>query len=80
MKRFWISWYWTSTSRNYPNAKFRFWHSGTRGSDNASVICAIVDAIDETEAWKVVGHHFRKHEQRFCDEKPLEWNPGDRFQ
>jgi hypothetical protein len=42
-------------------------------------ICAVIDAESETDVWKLVSKHFPDHVQRFCEEKALDWKPGDRF-
>ena len=79
MKRFWISW-WT-TELPWNDVIFKWWVSGSKGlGDNGDrAICAIVDADSEEMAWKTVGGYFIVDEKRFCNEKPMGWQPNDRF-
>jgi hypothetical protein len=82
MKRYWISWeqlsedYRPLTDPPMPESIKAWWCSGH--SQDAAMICAIVDALSEADAWeapdgKEVGT------LRFCEEKTLDWLPNDRF-
>ena len=42
-------------------------------------ICAVIDAENEDEVWKLVAIHFPDYDQRFCDEREKDFNPGSRF-
>lgn len=87
MKRFWVSWYQPGEDWRpiYPDGHGRpfdgrYWKSGERCSDDATTVCAVVDAESEDDAkdaiqvfWPEAG------EWRFCEEKAMDWTPGDRF-
>jgi hypothetical protein len=83
--RYWVSWW----SGNYADEgctkpPFKFWSSGSRyraeddERDECS-LCAVIDAADDLDVWRLVKQHFPDCEERFCDEKELGWKPGDRF-
>ena len=42
-------------------------------------ICALIDAESEDQIWEVVAKHFPDYVVRFCEERPIDYNPGDRF-
>lgn len=48
------------------------------GKDDCS-ICAVIDAENIDAVWELVATHFPDYEERFCEEKPLDFTPGDRF-
>jgi len=93
LRRFWISWY-TAIEDDPKKAPFQWWVSGECCSEPTLwTICAVIDAKDEKAAKKIAlkafpdaaqlpkGMHFNGNREgwRFCDEKPLDWTPGDRF-
>jgi hypothetical protein len=77
MKRFWISWYCDS---DFADAEhdYKVWISGY-DAQNRSVFVADMMAESEASAWKKVGKLYPEHEQRFCNEVELDWQPSDRF-
>ncbi len=88
MKRFWISWYQPGEDYRpvYDPKKesepfdHRYWSSGQRCSDDAWTMCALVEAKTEAAAKKAVKKYWPEAgEWRFCEEKPMGWDPGDRF-
>jgi len=92
MKRFWISWYqpvgesgdwrpiYNSKKESEPFGN-KYWLSGETGDGKAVTICAVVDARSQTEAEKLVKKFWPDAgDWRFCEEHPLPWTPGDRFQ
>lgn len=86
MSRYWVSWW----SGNYADEgctkpPFKFWNSGTRDRANPDrdecSLCAVIDqAGGVAEVLSLVRFHFPDAEQRFCEPKPDDWQPGDRFQ
>lgn len=42
-------------------------------------ICAAINGEDEEAVWKLVNTHFPDYVERFIDEVPLDFVPGDRF-
>jgi hypothetical protein len=87
MKRWWLSWYEpVGKSGDYrPNgewpipAEIRAWWCSAEGDNHAS-LCAVVDASSERVAWLLIGAAWPDRDtERFCEEKPLDWRPGDRF-
>jgi len=88
MKRFWISWYQPTEdyrpvydpSKEKEPLDHNYWCSGQRMSDDAWTMCAIVEAGSVEKAEDVIRKYWPEaHEWRFCEEKPLDWTPGDRF-
>lgn len=92
LKRFWVSFYTVSTEQ--PETPWLYWCSGqVMTNPQLFTICALVDAKDEREAKAKVlsvfgdaaelpfGWRFNGNRSgwRFCDEKPLDWTPRDRF-
>lgn len=77
MKKFWISW-WTDVCE-VDGIPFEYWITGYRGDADTCSICAIINTNSEDQAWEIVGKYFPDYEERFCDEKGLDFNPGDRF-
>lgn len=84
LTRWWVSWW----SGNYAHEgctvpPFQYWTSGYReraeGTYDDCSLCAVIDAHDENEIWKVVELHFPNCERRFCDPCEPGWEPGDRF-
>jgi len=51
----------------------------THSKDDCT-ICALIDAPSEEAIWEVVAKHFPDYEYRFCEERPADYTPGDRFQ
>ena len=88
MPRYWASWW----SGNYQDEgctrpPFKFWNSGQRERANGGPeserdecsLCAVIDAEDDLAVQKMIATHFPDHEMRFCEEKPDNFTPGDRF-
>ena len=42
-------------------------------------LCAVIDAEDDLAVQKLVAEHYPDHEMRFCEQKPDNFTPGDRF-
>lgn len=84
-KRYWISWY--QPTEDYrplsdpPNEHvLGWWCSGSRISDDAATLCAVVAGADEHEAKAAVKCDWPEAtEWRFVEEKPSDFIPGDRF-
>lgn len=93
MKRFWVSWisgYYGDEGCTTP--PFQVWISGhmdrrsglptefeTGNPKDDCTICAVIDANSEDEIWPVIAKHFPDYEQRFCEERKIDYIPGDRF-
>ena len=80
-KRFWLSWYQpTEDARPLtypPNEAIRgWWESGVRG-DGAGVICAVVDAPGDGQAWAAVRVEWPEAERRFTCLRDDDYAPGD---
>lgn len=92
VRRFWVSW----ISGNYADEgctkpPFKFWVSGQMFRNNPTLdengeekndctICAVIDSESKNDIWKLVKRHFPDYRERFIEEKPADWKPGDRFQ
>ena len=81
--RFWLSWYQPGDDPRPltcpPNEAIRGWWVSGTGDDKFS-ICAVVDAESEEAAKAAVRVDWPEAEKwRFCEEKPRDWKPGDRF-
>lgn len=85
MARFWLSWY--QPTKDYrplldpPNEHvLGWWCSGYRGSDDVPILCALIAARSEDEAQASVKTDWPEAEEwRFCEKKPDDYIPGDRF-
>lgn len=84
MFRYWVSW-WTGyyADEGCTKPPFTVWTSGERdqrkdGRDEVS-LCAVLDAPNEVSVWAAVKHYFPDVEQRFCEIRPSDFKPGDRF-
>lgn len=86
MKRFWVSWLQdTDDFRPLtapPNRSvIGWWRSGE--SDDFHVLCAVVDARNESEARDAIlkdwPEALEQCDWRFFDARPLGWRPNDRF-
>lgn len=82
MKRFWISWH--QPGDDYrpltypPNAAVIGWWKS--GEGRMPILCAVVAAADEGAACAAVLQDWPEAtDWRFCDEKPADWMPNDRF-
>ena len=42
-------------------------------------LCALIDAKSEDQIWPVIAKHFPDYRERFCEERPSDYVPGDRF-
>lgn len=87
VKRFWVSWVQPTNDPRpitYPpnDAICGWWVSGYDSEDQA-IICAVVEAAKEIEVRRVLITDWPEvagvESLRFCEEKPLKWQPGDRF-
>lgn len=86
MKKYWISWWESANTQEPETCPFLYWVTGERSPrysgpevthDEVS-ICAVIEC--EKEPWDYIQEYFPNVvEERFCDEKPLDWQPGDRF-
>ena len=88
MKRFWMSWYCFDADHRpltYPPNKeiLGWWHTGDglSGIDREySIICSMVEAKNENEAWAAVLEDWPGVEKRFCEEQSKsEWRLSNRF-
>lgn len=84
MTRFWLSWYDRDPDprplHDPPNeAVLGWWISGS--TDEETIICAVVSASTEDEAWDAVAIDwpFETVRRRFCEDKGPSFVPGDRF-
>lgn len=87
LRRFWVSWYepfppdGSEDCRplTVPDKKEvpAYWESGI--TETAATYCAVVDAQSSVKAKAIIKRHWGPSGWRFCDEKPLDWRPGDRF-
>lgn len=83
MNRYWISWYEKSEDYrplNFPpnNSVKGWWKSGE--SDDASILCAVVDAENEDKVWESIEIDWPGSRQiRFCEIRKSDYKPGDRF-
>ena len=85
VQRYWVSWY----SGNYDDEgcsaqPFEFLVSGYRGRNDDSgrddcTLCAVIEAEDEADIWKLISEHFPDYEQRFIDPRESDWLPANRF-
>lgn len=75
MKRFWVSWY---SMVEDPQTAYDYYLSGEEVG-RRYIYCALLDSPDEAALWRALRAHFPDLEERFCDEKPEGWEPGDRF-
>ena len=72
---FWISWYQPTEDHRPltypPNASILgWWCTGTRGSDDASTMCALVSADSEEAAKQAIRKDWPEAEEwRFCEKK-----------
>jgi len=84
MFRFWVSW-WTGYYEDEGCSKpgWTVWISGEREtrSDgrNEVSICSVMDAPSEDSVWNAISHHFPDYEERFCNLKPSDFEPNNRF-
>lgn len=78
--RFWVRWY-SVLTENEINQPWPCWLTGqTMDEPEQGTFCAVIDAVDEAEAWAIVGQHYKVVEQSFCNPRPADWMPGqDRF-
>jgi hypothetical protein len=84
MSNFWLSWYCLDGDMGKFELHSPWWISGTRTDDDASTICAAVQAEDEEAAKEVVLASYDTRptalEWRFCEPRMSGWTPfGDRF-
>lgn len=82
-KRYWISWWSKSDFPETVKLSYPAWITGYKNTmsdvpDKSFV--AVIDAVDEPHAWKMVSEYFTDYEARFCMEKdPNFYPPVDRF-
>ena len=86
-KRFWFSWeepidqfkdYRPNGQWPVPDEVRNYWCSGE--SETHFTMCAVVDAEDEEKLRAAVAKSWpNMGDTRFCEEKPNDWRPGDRF-
>jgi len=43
-------------------------------------LCAVIDAENDDDLWKLVAKHFPDYRYRFCEQKEADFQPGSRFQ
>ena len=64
---------------------FQVWVSGQRerknffGDRDECSMCAVIDSESEDRIWEVVEKHYPDYEERFCEERESNFEPGDRF-
>lgn len=84
-KRWWMSW-WEPVKSDLDSRPLKWplpksipaWgQSGFR--DDAASNCAVVDAPIEKAAKAKIEKHWKPSEWRFCEEKPNDWKPSERF-
>ena len=83
MKRFWISWCTCDMNMSMEeHDSFKWWITGDTQVNKkpVTIICAVVDAESDGLAWTNVAKYFPILEMRFCEEKPIGWQPGDGFE
>jgi hypothetical protein len=81
MTRYWVSW-WSGyyLDEGCTKPPFQSWISGQRdGPRDECSFCAVIDADSESEILDCIRHHFPDYELRFCNPKPDDYEPGDRF-
>lgn len=76
MIRYWVSWISKLEAENVP---FRYWITGYTADDSFTYV-ADIRADSEQAAFAKIAEYFPDYEYRFCDEKPEEWQPSDRFE
>jgi len=79
-QRYWVSW-WTAESYWYGSNGPGAYVTGYRdvnGIDQKSLVHWI-DAQSEADVWEAVRQFYPDAEERFCDEVPDDFRPGDRF-
>lgn len=84
MSNFWLSWYCADDDMGKFELHSPWWISGTRMTDDASTICAAVQAEDEEAAKEVVSASYdirpASLEWRFCEPRASDWTPfSERF-
>ena len=93
MKRFWVSW-WSGyyEDEGCTEPPFQVWTTGQRFREDINnpfntdtersdvSLCAVIDAPEEVFILPVIYKHFPDCEMRFCEQKRIDWQPGDRFQ
>lgn len=86
MKRYWVSWEQPTTDDetgetvlDTAGREIDCWESGWSADDERSMICAVIDAESEQEVWNGIGRLVGEYTERFCLEKPSDWQPGERF-
>lgn len=86
-KRFWVSW-WTANDADHGVDRWPpdlvIWSSGLRGAELCEFeesLCALIDTDgDAASIWAALRSWVPDLEERFCSEKPADWQPGDRFE
>ena len=84
MNNYWISWVSEEKFGEF-ELHFPWWVSGSRGSDDAGILCAAVKAENKQLAAKLIYMAYdvvpEKIEFRFFEPRPLNWSPfTTRFQ
>lgn len=87
MTRFWISWVQPTDDHrplNFPPgpAILGWWCSGYDSRDR-SILCALIECQDAESIRETVAKDWpevMETEWRFCEERPRNWLPNDRFQ
>lgn len=82
MKRWWCRWYEGNDDETHPTTDglLGIWVSGVCADGSYAVMCALVEAETQGEAEALIeGIAINFREWSFCDEKPADWTPGDRF-
>lgn len=83
-KRFWLSW-WQPTEDHRPltdppNAQVLGWWCSGYEDDGTPTLCAYVQADSEELAYFYVSISWPEAKNwRFCEERAMDWIPGDRF-
>jgi hypothetical protein len=82
--RYWVSWHQPSDDIRPltfpPNIRVLGWWCSGYDSDDVPQLCAIVDAPSQNDAFEAISKDWPEAERwRFCDEKPADWLPNNRF-
>lgn len=89
LKRYWVSWIQNTADfrplTDPPGANvLGWWKSGEYIDVAKAILCAVVEAKNEDDAVKIIRSNWEENDGevgdfRFCEEKPPNWRPGNRF-
>jgi hypothetical protein len=86
-RRWWISWQeptgddgdYRPVSWPLPKSVLGWWCTGEAMDSSYATLVAWVAAANEKAAKSLIEKHWKPGPWRFCDERQLDWTPGDRF-